>query len=537
MSKGFKNWPFPPQASRESLGGKPFATRCPYCGHTSENPIDYAYRYCGGCREFYDWAGQELHAERERVPASAEWWSTLGGTPLAMVANRFQQVEALRERASWDTPVGEPTDSPVLVSAGILKRGGRYLIVRRPAGGSLGGCWELPGGQAEPRELPQLCLARELFEECGLRVVVGELFSLSLHRYEHAYIRLMAYWVTSWSGSVALQAHDDAYWVSPDEFDDVPIAPAHVRVFDALRAQLDPPSSGSRGEGSLHRAPDGPDGGLVDDEVNAAPDVAGGSAVADHVEREPLEGQGMGRRKGERFTFAPADLNAAHVRGVEAARFGGPPASDDLTLNPTPLLTVFGLHVKPDWALRAYLGRDGPGADVRVVAIPRTYVVPAAELWVPFAGLVRLGGDEPYVPDPPDEWVEVPPQARHRFMASVEGDGTPYSYLCASLAVRHLLDFAAYGHALYEHDFFEHRIIAEWPSDFPNGQTRGGQALSGPEVIVDGDDITARFHTYRPPTFAVESVWLHEDRYEVGSYDLTLSRTVVALGRPGTMRI
>lgn len=536
MSEGFKNWPFPPQASRESLGGRAFATRCPYCGRVSVNPVDYAYRYCSECRELYDWAGQDLHAERERVPASAEWWATLGGTSLAMEADRVHRVEALRKRASWDTPVGEPTGSPVLVTAGILEQGGSYLIVRRPSGDPLAGCWELPGGKAEPREPPQLCLARELLEECGLRVVVGELFSLSLHRYEHAYIRLMAYWVTSWSGSVALQTHDASYWVSPDHFDVVPIAPAHVAVFDALRTQLGSAGSGSRGEGSLHGGPDRPDGGLVDDGVDAAPDVAGGSAVAAHSEREPSDGQVRGKRKGKRFTFPVADLNASHARAVEAARFGGPPASDDLTLDPTPLLAVFGLRVKPDWALRAYLGRDGPGADVRVVAIPRSYVVPAAELWVPFAGLVRLGGDEPYVPDPPDEWVEVPPQARHRFMSSVEGDGTPYSYLCASLAVRHLLDFAAFGHALYEHDFFEHRIIAEWPSDFPNGQTRGGQALSGPEVIVDGDDITARFHTYRPPTFAVESVWLHEDRYELGSYDPKLSKAVVALGRRGTIR-
>lgn len=168
MSEGFKNWPFPPQASRESLGGTPFATRCPYCGRTSENRIDYAYRYCEHCRERYDWAGQDLHAERERIPAGAEWWSTFGGTSLAMEERRVQRIEALRQAAAEadaSFAAVDPSGTPLLVTAGIMRQFGRVLIARRPVEDALAGCWELPGGKIEPGESPEECLARELNEE------------------------------------------------------------------------------------------------------------------------------------------------------------------------------------------------------------------------------------------------------------------------------------------------------------------------------------------------------------------------------------
>lgn len=34
--------------------------------------------------------------------------------------------------------------------------------------------WELPGGRMEPEETPEQCVAREIFEEAGLRVQVGK---------------------------------------------------------------------------------------------------------------------------------------------------------------------------------------------------------------------------------------------------------------------------------------------------------------------------------------------------------------------------
>jgi 8-oxo-dGTP diphosphatase len=57
----------------------------------------------------------------------------------------------------------------VLVSAvALIDRDGRVLLAQRPAGKSMAGLWEFPGGKVEPGETPEVALIRELQEELGI---------------------------------------------------------------------------------------------------------------------------------------------------------------------------------------------------------------------------------------------------------------------------------------------------------------------------------------------------------------------------------
>ena len=47
------------------------------------------------------------------------------------------------------------------VVGGIVNRGGKYLLGKRPIGKSLGGHWEFIGGKIEPGETPEEAMARE----------------------------------------------------------------------------------------------------------------------------------------------------------------------------------------------------------------------------------------------------------------------------------------------------------------------------------------------------------------------------------------
>ena len=47
---------------------------------------------------------------------------------------------------------------------------GRVLLGKRPAGKTLAGLWEFPGGKVEAEETPEACLIRELQEELGVTI-------------------------------------------------------------------------------------------------------------------------------------------------------------------------------------------------------------------------------------------------------------------------------------------------------------------------------------------------------------------------------
>jgi 8-oxo-dGTP diphosphatase len=80
-----------------------------------------------------------------------------------------------------DVPHVPPT---VLVAAAVVIEGGRVLVTQRKAGTHLGGLWEFPGGKVRPGEDPRAALVRELREEIGIAVSVGEIVDVTFHRYE-----------------------------------------------------------------------------------------------------------------------------------------------------------------------------------------------------------------------------------------------------------------------------------------------------------------------------------------------------------------
>lgn len=59
------------------------------------------------------------------------------------------------------------------VAHGLVRRSGRYLVLRRRDGRHLGGQWDIPGGTVEAGETPAAAAVRECWEEAGLRARAG----------------------------------------------------------------------------------------------------------------------------------------------------------------------------------------------------------------------------------------------------------------------------------------------------------------------------------------------------------------------------
>jgi len=112
------------------------------------------------------------------------------------------------------------------VVAAIIEKDGKVFAARRKQGRHLAGFWEFPGGKIEPGEAPEQSLERELKEELGLRVSVAKYFGESVHDYGSKIVRLIAFRVEQFQGTIELVDHDEVRWLTVEELDDVQWADA-----------------------------------------------------------------------------------------------------------------------------------------------------------------------------------------------------------------------------------------------------------------------------------------------------------------------
>ncbi len=104
--------------------------------------------------------------------------------------------------------------APLLVSAGVIHRGGQVLLGQRRRGDRHALKWEFPGGKVEAGESPQQALVRELSEEVQIVAKVGP----ELARYEHDYpsgsrVHLLFFAVTEFSGEPKGKVFEQILWV------------------------------------------------------------------------------------------------------------------------------------------------------------------------------------------------------------------------------------------------------------------------------------------------------------------------------------
>lgn len=124
----------------------------------------------------------------------------------------------------------------------ILNDDGLILIDRRPESGLLGGLWEFPGGKQEAGEtLPETC-AREIREEVGIEVEVGDQFAQVDHAYTHFKITLHAFLCRLTSGTAASTNGEPVKWVSLAELEAYAFPKANRHVIDRLHERLQMPT-------------------------------------------------------------------------------------------------------------------------------------------------------------------------------------------------------------------------------------------------------------------------------------------------------
>lgn len=102
-----------------------------------------------------------------------------------------------------------------IVVAGALISNARVLVAQRGRPPELAGLWELPGGKVAAGESEAGALARELREELGLDVTVGDRLGADVAL--SAAVTLRAYRVTRTGGVLHPHDHTALRWVGVDE--------------------------------------------------------------------------------------------------------------------------------------------------------------------------------------------------------------------------------------------------------------------------------------------------------------------------------
>jgi 8-oxo-dGTP diphosphatase len=126
----------------------------------------------------------------------------------------------------------------LVVAAALIDAQGRVLIAQRPAGKSLGGLWEFPGGKVEPGESPEAALVRELSEELGIMVEPDALdpFAFASHAYDSFHLLMPLYAVRDWQGEPKPIDAQALAWAHPADLGRYPMPPADLPLVLKLQA-------------------------------------------------------------------------------------------------------------------------------------------------------------------------------------------------------------------------------------------------------------------------------------------------------------
>lgn len=191
--------------------------------------------------------------------------------------------------------------------------------------------------------------------------------------------------------------------------------------------------------------------------------------------------------------------------------------------DPGRVLEAFpALRLRRGYVLRAYLYREAIGGKAVIWAVPRGTRLPRPERC-------------PQVPreDPPFQ-APQPPGALGDFMEAIEGDGSPWSYLCASVLVRELGEFGAWWQGL---DWSTHLLIGREPdlraAPEPEHWRWVGERPAHwvPSVVMAEDSVTVRLHSYSEAYR--KAFYEHRDTYRRGSYCLRREKITLIEGPPG----
>jgi 8-oxo-dGTP diphosphatase len=133
----------------------------------------------------------------------------------------------------------------LVVAAAIvddLDRPTQLLAARRDSPADVAGSWEFPGGKVEDGEVPEAALHREIREELGVTIRLGDEIRAPGRNdgWRLSGTAVMRLWLAQIRTGVPepLEDHDELRWLPAGQWRTIPWLPADVAAVEALETRI-----------------------------------------------------------------------------------------------------------------------------------------------------------------------------------------------------------------------------------------------------------------------------------------------------------
>ena len=131
-------------------------------------------------------------------------------------------------------------DLPLInVAVAVIQREDGYvLMAERPYGKESSGSWEFPGGKFELGESAEQALAREIYEELGIKPKMAYPWISYKFAYPNKRVKLHVFRIFNWEGTPSGREGQRISWEDLDAIRVSPLLPANNHILEVIKLPL-----------------------------------------------------------------------------------------------------------------------------------------------------------------------------------------------------------------------------------------------------------------------------------------------------------
>lgn len=121
------------------------------------------------------------------------------------------------------------------IGVACIFKGEEVLIQTRPEGKSFAGKWEFPGGKIEEGESARKCVYREIREELGINIKVGDMFFKDVHYFDKVVLVLLFHRCKLVGEAPCPKENQEIKWIKVEDFSKTKFLSTNYRILKKIK--------------------------------------------------------------------------------------------------------------------------------------------------------------------------------------------------------------------------------------------------------------------------------------------------------------